>query len=72
MKTKINFRPSKDRKTKRRIGCLDVLTGIVINAKDSKKQYIEDIEKYDTVGYFGTYENGKLIQKKGKYDKTKS
>ena len=69
MKTKINFRLSKGRKSKRCIGCLDVFTGIVTNAKDNKKRHIEDIEKYDDVGYFGTYENGELIQKKGKYDK---
>jgi len=68
MKTKINFRPSKDRKAKRRIGCLDVLTGIVTNAKDKLKRNISDIEEYDEVGYFGTYENGNLIQKKGKYN----
>lgn len=67
MKTKINFRLSKSRKSKRCIGCLDVDTGIVTNAKDKKIRKIEDIEKYDSVGYFATHKNGVLIQKSGKY-----
>jgi len=68
MKTKINFRLSRLRKSKRATGCLDVETGIVINAKDTKKRKIEDIEKYDKVGYFETFSKGRIIQKKGKYD----
>jgi imidazole glycerol phosphate synthase subunit HisF len=69
MKTKINFRLSKSRKSKRCIGCLDVETGLVHNTKDNKLRHIDDIEKYDSPGFFETYDNGKLIQKKGKYEK---
>jgi hypothetical protein len=67
MKTKINFRLSRLRKSKRAVGCLDVKTGLVHNAKDDKIRNIKDIEKYDNVGYFETCENGKVIQKRGKY-----
>jgi hypothetical protein len=67
MKTKINFRLSRFRKSKRVTGCLDVGTGEVTNAKDNKIRKIDDIEKYDNVGYFETFENGQLVQKKGKY-----
>lgn len=66
-KTKINFRLSRFRKSKRTTGCLDVETGLVTNTKDKKVRKIEDIEKYDKVGYFETYKNGELLQKKGKY-----
>jgi len=67
MKTKINFRLFKSRKAKRATGCLNPLTGQVINAKDDIVRNIDDIEKYDTVGYFETYDNGRIIQKTGKY-----
>jgi hypothetical protein len=66
MKTKINFRLGK--KGKRATGCLDVATGIITNAKDKEKRHIFDVEKYDEVGYFETYDSGKLIQKKGRYE----
>jgi len=67
MKTKINFRLGRNRSSKRAIGCLDPETGEVKNVKDNKIRNIEDIEKYDNVGYFETYKEGKLIQKSGKY-----
>ena len=69
MKTKINFRLNRLRNSKRTTGCLDVDTGIITNTKDSKKRKLEDVEKYDVVGFFETYEKGKLIQKSGKYEK---
>ena len=65
MKTRINFRPNRLRRTKRRIGCLDVKTGKVTTS-DGKVYDIENIEKYDKVGYFETCENGKVIKKSGK------
>jgi len=69
MKTKINFRLFRSRKSKRAIGCLDVETGQVTNAKDGIVRNINEIEKYDSVGYFATHKNGVLVQKKGKYSK---
>jgi hypothetical protein len=66
-KTKINFRLSKSRKSKRTTGCLDVETGNVINTEDDKIRNIKDIEKYDHVGYFETHKNGELLQKSGKF-----
>jgi len=66
MKTKINFRLSRFRKSKRTTGCLNVETGQVTNTKDDIVRDIKDIEEYDNVGYFETYNNGVLIQKKGK------
>lgn len=67
MKTKINFKTSESRTEKRRIGCLDVKTGKVTNAKDDIVRDIDEIEQYDDVGYFGTHENGVLVQKSGKF-----
>lgn len=68
MKTKINFRLGRSRKAKRTTGCLDVETGKVINTEDEKVRNIDDIEKYDNVGYFETHENGVLVQKTGKVE----
>lgn len=68
-KTKINFRLFRSRNSKRTTGCLDVESGNVINTEDKKVRKIENIEKYDAVGYFETYENGKLVQKRGKFKK---
>lgn len=68
-KTKINFRLSRFRKSKRTTGCLDVDTGLVINTEDELVRDIKRIEEYDNVGYFETCKNGEVVQKSGKYNK---